>query len=212
MKQPDESPYYLIHYYMKCENRFQFNTLLHAKSNDLYWYRDDEEGSPNLWYRADKTNFHLINAKNAGKAVALTMQAALDRMPESVYSINFVICFDQYNTFSPLKCPSLGPTFIKTIMKICPDRLNLAYFIAGGLGATFYHLAKRLAPSSIMDKVVHCKSRKEAGMVLVKDNVLKEYELPTFLGGELEQSIDIIENYSNMIDTVEQEMNERAGI
>jgi len=198
-------------YYMKCEDKFHFNSL-HAHSNDLYWYGTDNNGSPNLWYRADKTKFHLMNAKNGGKAAALIMQAALDRMPRSIHDINFIICFDQYDTLSAMKNPSLGPTFIKKFMKICPDRLKSAYFITGALGAVFYNLAKRLAPSSIMDKVVCCKSREEAGLLLLKDDVLKEHELPTFLGGGVEQNVDIIENYSTMINKIEQEMNKKAGM
>ena len=199
-----------IAHYLSLEDGEGFNDLT-ANSHDLYWYGVDKDGSPNLWYRADKTNFRSVQPKKSNKAVGLMIQAALDRMPASLHNINVIICFDEYNTFQAMKKPTLGPNFIKTFIKVCPDRLKSAYFVTGGLGTVFYNLSKKLAPSSIMDKVVRYKSRDEAAESLVINSVLTDIEVPTFMGGTHVQDEKIIQNYSVMIRTIEETMHAKVS-
>lgn len=199
-----------IAHYLSLEDGEEFSDLT-ANSHDLYWYGVDKDGSPNLWYRADRTNFRSVEPKKSKKAVGLMIQAALDRMPASLHNINVIVCFDEYNTFQAMKKPTLGPNFIKTFMKVCPDRLKSAYFVTGGLGTVFYNLSKKLAPSSIMDKVVGFKSRDEAAESLVINSVLTDIEVPTFMGGTHVQDEKIIQNYSVMIRTIEETMHAKVS-
>jgi len=166
----------------------------------LYWFGTDNEGSPNLWYRADRTVFEKSNVKNEMECTSVVIQAALDIMPEGIHDFNFVLLFDVYNPLKAMRKPNLAPAFVKTFMTICPDRLKRAYIVTGTLGHVFYKIAKGIAPESIMDKVTETKSREVTAQLLVKEGILSdENEVPDFMGGTFIHDNEIITNYSAMI-------------
>jgi hypothetical protein len=67
---------------------------LTTNAGSFYWHGVDSEGSPNLWYRADKQCFSSAIVQNEMEVCALIMQAGLDAMPAKTYNINFIICSD----------------------------------------------------------------------------------------------------------------------
>jgi len=176
---------------------------LGSNKNDLYWYGVDGEGSPILWlvYGRD-SNFDGINVKNQMEATALVIQAGLDAMPPNIHNFTFVVLFDKLNPMKALKKPTLAPEFIKTFMRICPDRLKQCIFVTGSLGHVFYKLVHRLAPTSIMNKVVEARSRAEASKVLIDTNSVKECELPNFMGGSFVHEDKITSHFPTMIEGI----------
>ena len=68
--------------------------VLTTSDGCFYWHGVDSEGSPNLWYRADKQCFSSAIVQNEMEVCALIMQAGLDAMPAKTYNINFIICSD----------------------------------------------------------------------------------------------------------------------
>lgn len=172
----------------------------------LYWHGVDSEGSPILWYRADKQCFDSAVVKNQIEWSSLIMQAGLDAMPTNTYSINFVICFDVFNPLKAMKKPNLAPAFIKLFMKICPDRLKRAYMVTGSIGHVFYKVADALAPASIMDKCVETRSREDTARMMVSDGVVSDDEVPTFMGGEYVHDEQITLNFPTNIRSIDAAM------
>jgi hypothetical protein len=166
----------------------------------LYWFGTDNEGSPNLWYRADRTLFEKVNVNNEMEWTSVVIQAALDIMPENTHNFNFVILFDKYDPLKAMRKPNLGPAFVKTFMMSYPDRLKRGFMVTGTLGHIFYKMAKGIAPASIMDKVTETRSREVTAQLLVKEGILNdENEVPDFMGGTFIHDNEIITNYSAMI-------------
>lgn len=174
----------------------------------LYWYGVDSGKRPILWYLANKTCFRSANVQKEVENGALVMQAALDAMPETMHSLNFVICFDEFHATQAMTKPNFAPAFIKTCMRICPDRLERAYFVTGAIGHMFHRVANTLAPKNIMDKVVAVRSREAAATLMVRDGVLKKSSVPTFMGGQHIHDEAITTNFKNMIETITKEMNQ----
>ena len=172
----------------------------------MYWYGVDKDGCPILWYRSDLTDFDKVNVKTQPQSIALIMQAAIDKMPAEIYNFNVIAVFDNFNLFKAMKKPSLTPNFVRTFMKVSPDRLKSAYFISGGAGGLFYDVAAKVAPASIMNKTTKCKSREEAAERLQRDGVISSDEVPTFMGGEHNQDESITKNYYRMMSKVEEDM------
>lgn len=195
-----------IAYYSALEDGKEFTKVLKAGGHDLYWYGTDKDGCPNLWYRADITIFEKLEVKKTPKASALIMQAALDKMPSNIHNFNFIVVFDKFNVFKAMSKPSAAPAFVRTFLKISPDRLKSAYFITGGAGGFFFDIAAKIAPASVMDKTTKCKSREEAAELLQRDGILKPEEIPTFMGGGYEQDENIMKNYSCMVAEIEKAM------
>lgn len=168
----------------------------------FYWCGVDSEGSPNLWYRADKQCFDSAIIQNEMERAALVMQAGLDAMPTKTCTINFIICFDVFNLLKAMKKPGLAPAFIKAFITICPDRLKRAYMVTGNIGHMFYKLAVSLAPASIMSKVVETRSREDAARQMVNEGIVSEEEVPEFMGGECVHDEQITLNYPTMIRSI----------
>ncbi|GFH44236.1 hypothetical protein CTEN210_00710 [Chaetoceros tenuissimus] len=200
-----------IAYYSALEDGKEFTKVLKTGGHDLYWYGVDKDGCPNLWYRADMTIFEKVEVRKTPKASALIMQAALDKMPSNIHNFNFIVVFDKFNVFKAMSKPTLAPAFVRTFLKISPDRLKPAYFITGGAGGFFFDIAAKIAPASVMDKTTKCKSREEAADLLQRDGILKTDEIPTFMGGEYEQDENIMRNYSRMMKEIEKAMYNEAS-
>lgn len=200
-----------LEYYLSLEDGKEFrNEFKNGWSYDLYWYGVDKDGCPNLWYRADLTDFDKVEVKKASKTLALILQAAVDKMPSKIHNFNFIIVFDEFNLFTALRKPTLAPSFIKTFVKISPDRLKSAYFITGTAGTIFYDIAKKIAPASIMNKTIKCKSRAEAASLLKSAGILDADEIPTFMKGNYEQDENVIKNYFNMIENIDTVMRNKV--
>lgn len=200
-----------IAYYSALEDGKEFIKVFKTGGHDLYWYGVDKDGCPNLWYRADMTIFEKVEVKKTPKASALIMQAALDKMPSNIHNFNFIVVFDKFNVFKAMSKPTLAPAFVRTFLKISPDRLKSAYFITGGAGGFFFDIAAKIAPASVMDKTTKCKSREEAAALLQRDGILKTEEIPTFMGGGYEQDENIMKNYSHMMVEIEKAMYNKAS-
>lgn len=175
---------------------------LTTSHGSLYWHGVDSEGSPILWYHADKTCFDSAVVKNEIECSSLVIQAGLDAMPVKTYRINFVICFDIFSPLKAMKKPNLAPAFIKLFMKICPDRLKKAYMVTGSLGHVFYKVADTLASASIMDKVVETRSREETARMMIRDGVVSNDEVPIFMGGKYVHDEQITLNFPTMIRSI----------
>lgn len=102
-----------------------------------------------------------------------------------------------------MKKPSLIPNFVKTLMKVSPDRLKSACIITSRGGSVLYDIAKKVAPATLMNKTMKCKSREEAAELLQRNGVLCADEIPTFIGGEYVQDEDIVQNYARMMKEIE---------
>lgn len=173
----------------------------------LYWYGTDNEGSPILWYHSDLMKFdEAMEVKDEMEVTSLVIQAAIDAMPANIHNFNFVICFDIFNPMKALRHPNLAPAFIKTFMRICPDRLKRGVFLTGTLGHVFYKLAKRLASSSIMDKVIETRSREETANFFVSEGLVGEHQVPTFMGGTYAHDDKITKCFPTMIDEIKKTM------
>ena len=177
----------------------------------FYWYGVDKDGSPIIWYLANLTNFDKAVVKDEMENTSLILQAVLDTMPPHIYDINFVICFDVFNPLKAMKRPNFAPAFIKTFMKICPDRLKSAVMVTGTIGHVFYKVANTLAPKSLMDKVVETRSREDAAGMLIEAGVLSEKEVPDFMGGTFVHDENITKNYPNMMKTIKAAMWKDVG-
>lgn len=180
-----------------------------ASPGSLYWFGTDSQGSPILWYHADRTKFRKCNTKNEMEYTSIVIQAALDVMPENIHSFNFIVFFDKYDVMGAATRPNLAPSFVKTFMAICPDRLKSAYMVAGSLGHVFYKLAGRLAPASIMDKVVETRSREDTADLLVQQSIITSNEVPNFMGGSFVHDNEISENFPVMIKAIQEKMSSK---
>lgn len=194
-----------IDYFLN-ENKHNEFVDLHADSNDLYWYGVDKEGSPILWYRADKTNFHKMKVKKGIESASIVMQGGIDQMPDPIFDMNFIICFDEFNLLHAMKNPTLGPKFIKTFITVFPDRVKRAYFVTGTIGHMFYNLMNKLAPENMKERMVECRSREEAAARLVVDNVIHKEEIPIFMGGKSEHDEIVVTKYPTMMKTIKNAM------
>ena len=168
----------------------------------LYWHGVDSEGSPILWYHADKTCFDSAVVENEIEYSSLIIQAGLDAMPGKTYRFNFIICFDVFNPLKAMKKPNLAPAFIQLFMKICPDRLKWAYMVTGSIGHMFYKVAVTLASASIMDKVIETRSRGESARMMIRDGVVSTDEVPIFMGGKYVHDKEITLNFPTMIRSI----------
>ena len=168
----------------------------------LYWYGVDCEGSPNLWYRTDKTCFDSAIVQKEMECCAMVMQAGLDVMPPKTHRINFIACCDVFNPLKMMKKPTLAPAFMKTFITIFPDRLKNAYTVTGTIGHIFYKLADTLAPANIMDKFVEIRSREDTARVMITEGIISIKELPDFMGGEYVHDEQIITNFPTMIRSI----------
>mmetsp|Transcript_1702 Transcript_1702/g.2428 ORF Transcript_1702/g.2428 Transcript_1702/m.2428 type:complete len:323 (+) Transcript_1702:64-1032(+) len=168
----------------------------------FYWYGVDNEGAPVLWYKADLTIFEKTNVQNEIEYASLILHGALDALPPNVHSLNFVILFDKYRAGKALQRPSMGPEFIKMLMLTCPDRLKRAIMVTGIAGHVFFNIAKGLAPSNIIDKVVVTQSRKEAAELIVELGIVTKDCLPDFMNGTFVHNEVLTTNYSAMIKAV----------
>ena len=177
----------------------------------FYWHGVDNEGSPILWYLANLTQFDKSIVKNEMENTSILLQTVLDMMPPHIYNINFVICFDVFNPMKAMKRPNFAPVFIKTFMKICPDRLKSACMVTGTIGHVFYKVAKTVAPKSLMDKVTETRSREDAAGVLIEAGVLSEKEVPDFMGGTFVHDEEITKNYPNMMKAIKAAMWKDVG-
>lgn len=178
----------------------------------LYWFGTDKDSSPILWYHANVSDFGKMNVKDEMEFTALIITAALDVMPHDTFGLNFVILLDKFNPLDVAKKPTLLPTFVKTMMKICPDRLKKAYLVVGGVGQFFYDMTKGLVPSNIIDKVDVSKTRQDSTKKLVSDGVLSMDHVPIFMGGEFIHNDEITKNFSTMIETIKQQMNDSNSV
>lgn len=180
---------------------------LNAGSKDLYWHGTDNEGSPILWYRADATEFRKCSVAKMQEIACLVIQGAIDQMPETVHSINFVILFDKFDVIGSLGKLKLASNFIKAFMMICPDRLKRAYFVTGNIGHVFLKIANSIAPKNIMNKVVEYKSREAAALALVEDRVISDnIYVPDFMGGSYLHDEKIQTNFGTMMARISSDM------
>ena len=131
-------------------------------------------------------------------------------MPSTIHNFNFIVVFDKFDLMKSLRKPTSAPAFIKAFMKISPDRLKSAYFITGTAGSIFYDVAKKVAPASIMNKTVKCKSHEQAAALLESDGILKNEEIPIFMNGKHEQDESITQNYFRMIKEINIAMHKKV--
>ena len=175
---------------------------LTTSQGSLYWHGVDSEGSPILWYRADKQCFDSAVVKNEMECSSLVIQAGLDAMPGKTYRFNFIVCFDVFNPLKAMKKPTLAPAFIKLFMQICPDRLKGAYMVTGSIGHMFYKVADTLCSASIMDKVIETRSREESARMMIRDGIISNDEVPIFMGGKYVHDKEITLNFPTMIRSI----------
>jgi hypothetical protein len=147
-----------------------------------------------------------MNVKNEMEFTSLIMTAAFDVMPQHIYNINFIMILDECKSKDVLKRPNLVPAFIRIMMTVCPDRLKRAYVIAGSVGQLCYNVAKRVAPPSIMGKVLLSRSRLKVAKELVEDGVLRKDQIPQFMGGTFIHDEQITKNYLQMIEALKVQM------
>lgn len=195
-----------IEHYLSLEDGKEFTKVHLTGGHCMYWYGVDKDGCPNLWYRAEMTDFDKVEVKKSSKSIALIMQAAIDKMPADTYNFNVIAFFDEFNFFKAMKKPSLIPNFVKTLMKVSPDRLKSACIITSRGGGVLYDIAKKVAPATLMNKTTKCKSREEAADLLQRNGVLCSDEIPDFMGGEYIQDKDIVQNYAQMMKEIEKGM------
>ena len=155
------------------------------------------------------------------------MQSAINNMPPHVHSLNFILLMDKFNPVNAIKHPRLGPQFLQTFMKCCPDRLKQAVMVTGTTGRIFYNMTKALAPKSLVDKIEVFNDRHAAGRFLIKKKILhsvhnttctlssegtaddllnEEILLPSFLGGNLKHDEDVTKNLPLMLEELSKEM------
>ena len=211
-----------------------------SSPGSFYWYGTDIEGSPILWYLADQFDFKKANVKDDMDYSAHVIDEGLKSMPTKSQGMIFVICFDKFDTLKAIKRPNLAPAFIRTFMKslskasqeqggkeatqeqfdlgkacqgeagVHSTRLKKAYFVTGTIGHIFYKLAKSLAPTHITDRIVEVRSREDAARLLVKDGVIEEKNIPTFLGGSYLQDEITRKEYYTMMKAITKEMRTKA--
>ncbi|GFH57659.1 hypothetical protein CTEN210_14135 [Chaetoceros tenuissimus] len=104
--------------YFLDENKHTEFADLHADSNDLYWYGVDKEGSPILWYRADKTNFHKMKVKKGIDSASIVMQG--DRVKRA-YFVTGTVGHMFYNLMN-----KLAPENMKERIVECRSREEAA--------------------------------------------------------------------------------------
>lgn len=172
----------------------------------LYWFGTDKDLSPILWYHANLSNFGKMNVQDEMEFTSLIITAALDAMPHDIYSLNFVILLDEFNPLDIAKKPTLIPTFVKTMMKVCPERLKRSYLVVGGVGQFIYEIAKGLTTPDMMNKFMVSSSRQETAKKLVTDGVLRIEQVPSFMGGTYIHDDAITKNYSIMITRIGKQM------
>lgn len=168
----------------------------------FYWYGVDNDGAPVLWYKANLTQFDKTNVKNEIEYASLILHGVLDALPPQgpIHDLNFVILFDDYNPVKAMSRPTMAPEFIKMLMVTCPDRLKRAVMVTGTVGNVFYNVAKGIAPSNIIDKVVVTKSRVKAARLIVEQGIVSSKEfVPDFMGGTYVHDEHRTVNYSAMI-------------
>jgi hypothetical protein len=147
-------------------------------------------------------NFGSTIIQNEMEASSLVMQAGLDAMPAKTYNINFIMCFDAFNLLKAMKKPGIYSAFIKTFMRICPDRLKRAYLFTSTIGHMFYKVADTLVPASIMNKVVETRSCEDAAKQMVVEGIVSEEEVPEFMGGKYVHDKQITLNFPTMIRSI----------
>lgn len=212
-----------------------------SSPGSLYWYGTDTKGSPILWYLADQCDFKKANVKEDMEFSAHVIDEGIKSMQTTSQGMIFVICFDKFDTLKAMKKPNLAPAFVKTFMKslnkanqeqgfkettqeqydsgeacqgeagVHSTRFKKAYFVTGTIGHIFYKLAKSLAPTHITDRIVEVRSREDAAKLLVKDGVIEEKNVPTFLGGSYLQDEITRKEYHTMMKAVTKEMRTKAG-
>ena len=115
------------------------------------------------------------------------LSSGLDVMASGdVRGLNFVMLVDDFSPLQMLKNPRIGPAFLKSFLKRCPeDGLQRAIMVTGTVGSVFYNIVKSVAPRSFTDRVTVVKSRSEAADLLQGMGVFKDRnEIPSFLGGK----------------------------
>ena len=127
-------------------------------------------------------------------------------MPMDIHDFTFIALFDVFDPLKAMMKPTLAPAFVKAFLTICPDRLKQAFMVSGTIGHVFYQLGKRLAPGSVMDKVVETKSRKRAAELLVNNGIVKKEEIPDFMGGTFSHDEKITTDFPTMMSAIEDAM------
>jgi len=159
---------------------------------------------------------------------SLVLQSAINNMPPHIHRLNFILLLDKLNPVNALKHPRLGPQFLHTFMKCCPDRLKQAVMVTGTTGRIFYNMTKALAPKSLVDKIEVFNDRRTAGRFMIKKKILhcvhsrictmsseettddlliEDLLLPSFLGGSLKHDEDIAKNLPLMLAELSKGMN-----
>ncbi len=175
----------------------------------FYWYGIDKDGAPILWYKANLTRFEKAHVHNEMEYASLILHGVLDALPPHIHNLNFIILFDDYNPVKAMLRPNMATEFIKMLMVTCPDRLKRAVMVTGTVGHVFYNLAKGLAPSNIIDKVIVTKSRATAAQLIVEEGIMSQNKVPDFMGGTYVHDEILTMNYSAMVNAVRLAMRER---
>ena len=140
----------------------------------------------------------------------LILQSAFDIIPPNIDGINFVMLLDDLHPSHILKHPRLGPAFLRSFVKLCPDgQLKRAVMVTGRTGRAFYKIAKSIGPKSIVERIAVVQNRDQAASLLLESGILEGKEdLPSFLGGGLEHDDEITKSLFGMMSSLFDEMNQ----
>lgn len=169
----------------------------------------DSDGSPTLWYRIERMDWDNIVFEKRMEYTALVLQSALDVMPAHVHDLNFVLLLDDFPPMQILKHPTIGPAFLKSFVKRCPDdRIKRAVMVTGTTGSVFYNIVKTVTPKSFVDKITVVKNREQAAAHLLDVGIIgSKDEIPSFLGGMAPEHPDeITKNLPRMISSLLEKM------
>lgn len=196
----------------------------------FYGYGTDADGSPNLWVREELLGWDNVDLKKRKAYSGLLLQSVINAMPPEIHSLNFILLLDGFNPINVVRYPRLGPNFLQTFMKCCPDRLKRAVMVTGTTGRVFYNVAKTIAPKNLVDKITVFNDRQAAGEFLIKSGILTAPEavtttaseqnacssdisilLPTFLGGNSKHEEEVTKSLPLMLSRLSDEMNSKSN-
>ncbi len=134
----------------------------------------------------------------------IVMKSVLQRMPSEFTDLNFVLLLDEFNPIQILKNPKIGPAFLKSFIKACPnDSVKQAVMVTGTTGQVFYNIMKGIASKAFIKKITVVRSRKTAASLLIERGIAGNIdEVPTFLGGNLIHEDSVTKSLSGMISSL----------
>lgn len=183
--------------------------------------------------REELLGWDNVDLKKRTAYSALLLQSVINAMPPDIHSLNFILLLDGFNPINVVRYPRLGPNFLQTFMKCCPDRLKQAVMVTGTTGRVFYNIAKTIAPKNLVDKITVFNDRRAAGEFLIKNGILTtsaaasrtrtvfenngasssphNVPLPTFLGGTSEHEEQVTKSLPLMLSRLSDEMHSKSN-